>query len=126
MGDLHSWCDQDLRNSSGSLAKFAAIRRASSLVSSLAADYGRTQQRRRAVPQRTRAAGSGVQASPRPPHIKADPDHASDQKRTAKHGAGEIDVVARTVWQAPAHAGKQAERFGDVGEDHDCQTNEAQ
>ena len=27
MGDLHSWCDQDLRNSSGSLAIFAAIGR---------------------------------------------------------------------------------------------------
>jgi hypothetical protein len=58
----------------GSFAILTAIRRASSLVSSLAAErrlglsskntyasgrYGRTQQRRRAVLRRTRAAGSG-------------------------------------------------------------------
>src|SRR5215469_14154002 len=49
--------------------------------------------------------GSGsVRASARSSRIKADPDHASDQKRTAKHCTGEIDVMAGTVWQAPAHA----------------------
>jgi len=56
--------------------------------------------------------------------IKADPDHASDNKRTAKYGAGKIEVVTGTVWQAPPHAGKQVKPFGDVDKDHDRQTNE--
>ena|SRR6516162_5503170 len=67
-----------------------------------------------------KAAGSGVQASPRPSRIKADPDHASDQKRTAKYGTDKIEVVTGAVWQAPPHAEKQVEHFGDVGKDHDC------
>ena len=51
---------------------------------------------------------------------KADPDHASDHKRTAKYGTGKIEEVTGTVWQAPPHAGDQVEPFGDVRKDHDC------
>jgi hypothetical protein len=58
-------------------------------------------------------------ASHRPSRIKADPDHASDQKHGAKHGTNEIEVMTGTVWQAPAHAGKHVKHFGDVGENHD-------
>jgi len=68
---------------------------------------------------KTTAAGSGGRASPRSSHIKADPDHASDQKRTAKYGNDKIEVVTGTVWQAPPHAGKEVEPFRDVGKDHD-------
>jgi hypothetical protein len=50
--------------------------------------------------------------------IKDDPDHASDQKRTAKRCNNEIKVVTGTVWQAPPHAGEQVEPFGDVSEHH--------
>ena len=67
-----------------------------------------------------KAAGSGVQASPRPSRIKADPDHASDQKRTAKYGTDKIEVMTRAASQAPSHAGKHAEPFGHMGEHHDC------
>jgi hypothetical protein len=45
--------------------------------------------------------------------------HARDQKHRAKQGTDEIKVVTWTVWQAPAHARKQVEFFGDVGEHHD-------
>jgi len=57
--------------------------------------------------------------------IKAD-ENASNQKRASKHGTDEIEVVTGTVWQAPPHAWKPVERFGDVGKDHDQQTSEAQ
>ena len=57
--------------------------------------------------------------------IKAD-QNASNQKRASKHGTDEIEVVTGTVWQAPPHAGKQVERFGNMGKDHDHQTTEAQ
>jgi hypothetical protein len=50
--------------------------------------------------------------------IKAD-QNASDQKRAAKRGTDEIEVMTGTVRQAPPHAGKQVEPFGDVSEDHD-------
>src|SRR5262249_32817070 len=36
-------------------------------------------------------------ASPRLSRIKADPDHASDQKRTAKYGTDKIEVVTGTA-----------------------------
>ncbi len=64
--------------------------------------------------------GSGVRASPRSSRIEADPDHASDQKPTAKYSTDEIEVVTRTFGQAPPHAGKQVEPFGGVGKDHNC------
>jgi hypothetical protein len=37
--------------------------------------------------------GEGRRASPRLSHIEADPDHASDHKRTAKYGTGKIEEV---------------------------------
>jgi hypothetical protein len=77
-------------------------------------------------PRQTRAAGRGVRALARSPRTKADPDHASDQKPTAKYGTNKIEVVAGTVWQAPPHDRNQVERFGDVGKDHHGQKNEAQ
>jgi hypothetical protein len=68
-------------------------------------------------PRQTTAAGSGGRLSSWP-LIKAD-QNASNQKRAAKHGTDEIEVMTGTVRQAPTHAGKQAEPFGDVSEDHD-------
>jgi hypothetical protein len=57
--------------------------------------------------------------------IKAN-QNASDQKRGAKQGTDEIEVVTGALWQTPLHALKEVEPFGDVAEDHNHQTSEAQ
>jgi hypothetical protein len=41
------------------------------------------------------------------------------KKHAARHRTDEIEVMTGTVWQAPPHAGKHVEHFGDVGENHD-------
>ena len=70
--------------------------------------------------------GNGeVRLSSTPLPTKAD-YRACNQKDGAKHGTDEIEIVTWTIRQAPSHAGKYVEPFGDVGEDHDHQTNEAQ
>jgi hypothetical protein len=51
--------------------------------------------------------------------INADPDHADNQERTGKHGTGKVEIVARAVWQAPPHAGKNMEFLGDVSGHYD-------
>jgi hypothetical protein len=66
----------------------------------------------------TGAAPAACRCSPRS-DIVADYQNASNQKRAAKHGTEEIEVMTGTVRQAPPHAGKQVEPFGDVSEDHD-------
>jgi hypothetical protein len=39
--------------------------------------------------------------------------------RTGKHGTGKVEIVARAVWQAPPHAGKNMEFLGDVSGHYD-------
>jgi hypothetical protein len=63
--------------------------------------------------------------SSRPSPNKAN-HNACNQKHGAKHSTDEIEIVTRTVWQAPPHAGKYVELFGDVDEHHDQETNEGQ
>jgi hypothetical protein len=54
----------------------------------------------------------------------------SRSNKSPDRGRGQVSFPefqkVSPFYQAPAHDGKQAERFGDVGKDHDCQTNEAQ
>jgi hypothetical protein len=77
------------------------------------------QESKRPIPRQTKVAGSGGGASSRSSRINADPDHASNQKRTGKHRTGKVEIAAGTIWQAPPHAGKHVKLLGDVSEHHD-------
>jgi hypothetical protein len=55
----------------------------------------------------------------RPSRNKSDPNHASDQMRTAKYSTDKIEVVTGTFGQAPPHAGKQVGPFSGMGKDRD-------
>jgi hypothetical protein len=74
---------------------------------------GGKRRRARVIKSHSNRISPGRLSSP----IKAD-QNASNQKRAAKHGTDEIEVMTGTVWQAPPHAGKQVEPFGEVSEDH--------